>query len=161
MSGATTRPRRVLAVASGGGHWVQLRRIAPAFEEHDLRYVTVNETYRADVPDRPLYLVRDSTRWDKLGMLQLGLQMLWIFVRVRPHVVVSTGAAPGCLAIFLGRVFGARTIWLDSIANVDEISMSGRLVRRAAGLWLTQWSHLSTPDDDAAGMTPEYAGRVF
>ncbi|MEM9177968.1 MAG: UDP-N-acetylglucosamine--LPS N-acetylglucosamine transferase [Myxococcota bacterium] len=155
MSRGDAGRRRVLAVASGGGHWVQLRRIAPAFEAHDLRYVTVNESYRADVPDRTLYLVRDSTRWDKLGMLLLGLELLRIFVRVRPHVVVSTGAAPGCLAIFLGRVFGARTIWLDSIANVDEVSMSGRLVRRAAGLWLTQWSHLATEDG------PEYAGRVF
>jgi len=150
-----TGRRRVLAVASGGGHWVQLRRIVPAFEEHDLRYVTINDSYRADVPESPVYVVRDSTRWDKLGMLILGLQMLVVMLRVRPHVVVSTGAAPGCLAILLGRAIGARTIWLDSIANVEEVSMSGRLVRRVAGLWLTQWPHLSSADG------PEYAGRVF
>lgn len=155
MSALAAERRRVLAVASGGGHWVQLRRISPAFAAHDLRYVTVNESYRADAPDHTVYIVRDSTRWDKLGMLVLGFQLLSIFLRVRPQVVVSTGAAPGCLAIFLGRVFGARTIWLDSIANVDEVSMSGRLVRRAAGLWLTQWPHLATEDG------PEYAGRVF
>lgn len=149
------RRRRVLAVASGGGHWVQLRRIVPAFEGHDLRYVTINDSYRADVPDSAVYVVRDSTRWDKLGMLILGLQMLVVMLRVRPHVVVSTGAAPGCLAIILGRAIGARTIWLDSIANVEEVSMSGRLVRRVAGLWLTQWPHLSSADG------PEYAGRVF
>ncbi len=154
MSDPTGR-RRVLAVASGGGHWVQLRRIVPAFEEHDLRYVTINDSYRADVPESPVYVVRDSTRWDKLGMLILGLQMLVVMLRVRPHVVVSTGAAPGCLAILLGRAIGARTIWLDSIANVEEVSMSGRLVRRVAGLWLTQWPHLSSADG------PEYAGRVF
>ena len=149
------RRRRVLAVASGGGHWVQLRRIVPAFEGHDLRYVTINDSYRADVPESLVYVVRDSTRWDKLGMLILGLQMLVVMLRVRPHVVVSTGAAPGCLAILLGRAIGSRTIWLDSIANVEEVSMSGRLVRRVTGLWLTQWPHLSSADG------PEYAGRVF
>ncbi|HPG24875.1 MAG: UDP-N-acetylglucosamine--LPS N-acetylglucosamine transferase [Spirochaetaceae bacterium] len=149
------RRLRVLAVASGGGHWVQLRRVVPAFAEHDVAYVTINPSYRADVPDARVFIVRDSTRWDKLGMAILGLQMLWILIRVRPHVVVSTGAAPGCLAIVLGRLFGARTIWLDSIANVEEVSMSGRLVRRFAGLWLTQWPHLASE----AG--PEYAGRVF
>ena len=88
-------------------------------------------------------------------MMVLGLQLLWVLIRVRPHVVVSTGAAPGCLAILMGRVLGARTIWLDSIANVEAVSMSGRLVRRAAGLWLTQWPHLAVDEG------PEFAGRVF
>ena len=147
--------KRVLAVSSGGGHWVQLRRVVPAFEGHAVTYVTVNPSYRADVPDDQVLIVRDATQWDKLGMIVLGLQMLFVMLRVRPHVVISTGAAPGCLAIILGRVLGARTIWLDSIANVETVSMSGQLVRRFAGLWLTQWSHLA--EDEG----PAYAGRVF
>lgn len=147
--------KRVLAVSSGGGHWVQLRRVVPAFDGHAVTYVTVNPSYRADVPEHRLLVVRDATQWDKLGMSVLGLQMLWVMLRVRPDVVISTGAAPGCLAIILGRIFGARTIWLDSIANVETLSMSGRLVRRFAGLWLTQWSHLA--EDEG----PAYAGRVF
>ncbi|MAG31688.1 MAG: UDP-N-acetylglucosamine--LPS N-acetylglucosamine transferase [Deltaproteobacteria bacterium] len=150
-----SRKRKVLAVASGGGHWVQLRRIVPAFDGHDLSYVTINPNYRADVPNGRVFIVRDSTRWDRLGMAVLALQILWILVRIRPDVVVSTGAAPGCLAIILGRFLGCRTVWLDSIANVDEMSMSGRLVQRYSQLWLTQWSHL------AAENGPEYAGRVF
>lgn len=148
-------PRKILAVASGGGHWVQLQRVMPAFEHHDVTFVTIDPTYRADVPDAKVLIVRDSTQWDKLGMIRLALQMLWILIRVRPQVVISTGAAPGCMAIILGRVLGCRTVWLDSIANVDEISMSGRLVRRFSQLWLTQWSHLATADG------PRYAGRVF
>ena len=148
-------PRRVLAVASGGGHWVQLQRIVPAFAGHELTFVTIDPTYRADVPDQRVLIVRDSTRWDRLGMLRLSLQMLWVLLRVRPHVVVSTGAAPGCMAIVLGRLFGCRTIWLDSIANVEEMSMSGRLVRRFSQLWLTQWPHLAREDG------PQFAGRVF
>ncbi len=148
-------PRRVLAVASGGGHWVQLQRIVPAFAGHDVTFVTIDPTYRADVPNETVLIVRDSTRWDRLGMLRLALQMLWVLLRVRPHVVVSTGAAPGCMAIILGRLLGCRTIWLDSIANVEEMSMSGRLVRRFSQLWLTQWPHLAREGG------PQFAGRVF
>lgn len=150
-----TRPRRILAVASGGGHWVQLQRVMPAFAGQHVTFVTVDPAYREDVPDRTVLIVRDSTRWDRLGMLRLGVQMLGILLRVRPHVVISTGAAPGCMAILIGRLLGCRTIWLDSIANVEEMSMSGRLVRRFSQLWLTQWPHLA--DDEG----PEYAGRVF
>lgn len=151
----SARPRKILAVASGGGHWVQLRRIISAFDGEAVTYVTINPTYKTDVPDDRVFIVRDSTRWDRVGMTLLSLEILWILIRIRPHVVISTGAAPGCLAIILGRFMGCKTIWLDSIANVEEMSMSGRLVRRFSQLWLTQWPHLATEDG------PEYAGRVF
>ena len=144
-----------MAVASGGGHWVQLQRVMPAFEGHDVTFVTINPTYKADVPGERVLIVRDSTRWNKLGLIILGLQVFLSLIRIRPHIVVSTGAAPGFMAIVLGRLLGAKTVWLDSIANVEEVSMSGRMVRRWAVLWLTQWPHLATDDG------PKYAGRVF
>ena len=147
--------RRIMAVASGGGHWVQLQRVMPAFEDHDVTFVTINPTYKTDVPGDRVLIVRDSTRWNQLGLIVLGFQILWSLIRIRPHVVVSTGAAPGFMAIVLGRLLGAKTVWLDSIANVEKVSMSGRMVRPWAVLWLTQWPHLATDDG------PEYAGRVF
>lgn len=155
MGGTTGRRRRVLAVASGGGHWVQLLRVVPAFEGHQIVYVTINPVYRADVPDARVHIVNDATRWDKVGSALLALRILWILIRERPHAVVSTGAAPGCFAIILGRLLGARTVWLDSIANIERMSMSGELVKKWSHLWLTQWPHL------AAEGGPEFAGKVF
>ena len=65
------------------------------------------------------------------------------------------GVQDFALALVIGRILGARTIWLDSIANIEELSGSGRMVRRFADLWLTQWPHLAGPDG------PEYAGAVL
>jgi hypothetical protein len=49
-SEAIPSPRKkILAVSSGGGHWVQLLRLAPAFKGHDVVYVTVNRNYRGQV----------------------------------------------------------------------------------------------------------------
>jgi hypothetical protein len=58
-------------------------------------------------------------------------------------VVISTGAAPGCLVALLGHLAGARVIWLDSITNVHRLSLSGRLVRPFADLFLVQWPALA------------------
>ena len=57
----------------------------------------------------------------------------------RPSVVISTGAAPGILSCFWGKLLGAKVVWLDSIANTEKLSMSGRMVRPFADLVLTQW----------------------
>lgn len=146
---------KVLAVASGGGHWVQLRRVVPAFDGMEIVYVTISEAYRDDVPGARLHVVNDATRWNKLGLLVQAWRLFGIVLRERPDVVFSTGAAPGFLAILFGRMIGARTIWLDSIANAEQLSLSGRLAGHVAGLWLTQWEHLASTGG------PRFEGRVF
>jgi len=146
---------KVLAVSSSGGHWVQLRRVTPAFSDCEIVYVTTAASYRDEVAPCRFHAVRDATRWDRIGSAVLGGQIARIVARERPDIVLSTGAAPGCFAIVFGRLLGARTIWLDSLANVERMSLSGRLVRPFAGLWLTQW-----PELEGAGGA-EYAGAVF
>jgi exopolysaccharide biosynthesis glucuronosyltransferase PssD len=146
---------KVLAVASSGGHWVQLRRVIPAFAGFEVIYVTVLESYRSQVPENRFYRVNDATRWNKLSMIALALRLAWIMAKEKPGVVISTGAAPGYFALLLGRWFGARTIWIDSMANIEHISMSGARVGRYADLWLTQWPHLAKSEG------PHYAGGVL
>lgn len=150
-----SKRQRVLLVASGGGHWVQLLRLRPAFEGHDCHFVTVAPGYRGDIGDAPFHCVVDATRWERLRMLRLAVRMLWLILRIRPDVVVATGAAPGYFAVRFGGWVGARSIWVDSMANVDRLSMAGELAGRYASLWLTQWPHLASDDG------PEYRGTVL
>ncbi len=151
----SSRPPRVLALSSGGGHWIELLRLRPAFAGAELHFASVNEDYRADVPDVSFHRIPDATRWNKVALLWLLWRLLWLLLRVRPDVIVTTGAAPGYLAIRLGRLLRARTVWLDSIANVDELSLSGRMAGKHADLWLTQWPHLARPEG------PKFQGAVL
>ncbi|WP_225117663.1 UDP-N-acetylglucosamine--LPS N-acetylglucosamine transferase [Bradyrhizobium sp. BRP22] len=147
--------RKLLAVSSGGGHWVQLLRIKRAFEDCEVIFVTVHESYRAQVSEHKFYVVNDANRWTKLALLKSAWRLAWIIWNEKPDIVLSTGAAPGYLALRFGRIIGARTIWLDSIANVEQLSMSGDRIGHCADLWLTQWPHLARPDG------PHYIGSVL
>jgi UDP-N-acetylglucosamine:LPS N-acetylglucosamine transferase len=135
--------KRILAVASGGGHWAQLRRLRPAFDGHDVAYLTTDEGHRPEVGTARFYAVRDGNRSSKLALLASAVQIGCVLLRERPDVVISTGAAPGYLAIRGAKLLGARTVWIDSVANVDELSLSGRLASEKADLCLTQWPHLA------------------
>ncbi len=149
------RRKTILAVSSGGGHWVELVRLRAAFRGHDVVWATVSAAYGAHVPGEQLRVVRDATRWDRLGAARSALSVLRLLLAERPDVVVSTGALPGFFAVLFGKRLGARTVWIDSIANVEELSLSGRSARRHADLWLTQWPELAR----AGG--PLYAGTVL
>jgi UDP-N-acetylglucosamine:LPS N-acetylglucosamine transferase len=142
-------------VASSGGHWTQLMRIIPAFTAYEVVFVTVLKSYRSQVPENKFYLINDANRWNKLRLVLVALKLAWILGKERPDVVVSTGAAPGYFALRLGRLFGAKTIWIDSMTNIERLSMSGSLVGRHADLWLTQWPHLAKSEG------PHYGGAVL
>jgi UDP-N-acetylglucosamine:LPS N-acetylglucosamine transferase len=150
----TSGRRKVLAVASAGGHWVQLMRILPSVDNADVVFITTGRGYEDQVGRASLSVVCDASRASKLRLSVMIVQIAVLVARIRPDVVISTGAAPGYVALRAGRLLGARTIWLDSIANVDEMSLSGRMVRPYADLWLTQWPHL------ARSGGPLYAGSV-
>jgi len=133
---------------------VQLLRLRPAFAGHTVTYVTVREDYRSDLDaaeQERFRVVVDATEWQRLLLVKLFAQLIWAVLRTRPHVVVTTGAAPGLMAIAAGRAIGAKTMWIDSIANVEEISKSGRISRRIAARCLTQWPELAADDVIHAG----------
>lgn len=137
---------KVLALSSGGGHWVQLLRLRPAFANCDVVFATVNEGYRANLAAGSEFrIIPDANRWNKLGLLKVLFAIFRLLWRERPDVVISTGAAPGYFAVRIGNLLGARTIWVDSVANGEELSLSGQKAGPHAALWLTQWAHLAKP----------------
>lgn len=156
-----TRPVHVMAISSAGGHWVQLMRLRPAWDGLAVSYVTTDPGL--EVPLRTeagavalrFYVIAEANRWQKARLVKQLSQLVVVFLRTRPDVVITTGAAPGYFALRLGRLFGARTIWVDSMANAEEMSLSGQHAKAHADLWLTQWEHLATPDG------PSFLGSVL
>ncbi|WP_340680670.1 hypothetical protein [Paraglaciecola sp.] len=147
--------KKVLAVASGGGHWKQLILIKSAFADCNVKYVTTISGLPEQEGISNFELVKDSNQTEKLALLITLWQVFLIVLKYRPDVVISTGAAPGIWAILAGRLFGAKTIWLDSIANAEQLSLGGKISKKIAHTVLTQWDHL------ADGTKIIYRGSVF
>ena len=123
---------------------MQLRRLRQAFEDCDLAYLTTDPGYRHDVGAARFYTTKDANRWNKVALAMSALKIAWVVLKERPDVVVTTGAAPGYFALRFAKLIGARTMWVDSIANVEELSMSGRMASKHVDRCLTQWPHLAS-----------------
>lgn len=138
--------KKVLAIASVGGHWIQLLRLKNALIDTEVIFMSTKESFASMVPNYKFYAVTDSNRWNKLKLIQTFFEVFRIILKERPQVIITTGAAPGLMGIIIGRFLGCRTIWVDSIANVETLSMSGKIAKKFATRVYTQWPDLAKSD---------------
>lgn len=147
---------KILAIASRGGHWLELLRLNKVWIGQDVFFITNDPHLRSYVASGSNFsTVIDASMDNKLRLMFLAVQVLWKILIIRPDVVISTGAAPGYFALFWGKLLGAKTVWVDSIANAEELSLAGKKVGKFADVWLTQWPELEGPNG------PLYKGSVF
>jgi UDP-N-acetylglucosamine:LPS N-acetylglucosamine transferase len=135
--------KRLLAIASGGGHWIELMRLEPIFSDYDTVFVSMFENYRTSVKDRRCYVIPDASRFRLSTFLPIFWLALRILMRERPHAVITTGSAPMLPILLLARLFGARTLWIDSIANPEVLSTSGRIAKRIVHRCVAQWPEVA------------------
>lgn len=114
-----------------------------ALDPYDTIYATTNVELARREGIADAITVPDSNRDVPFRAAWSFLQCCRMVFRLRPSVIITTGALPGLFCIVAGWMLGARTIWIDSIANSDRPSMSGAWALRFATVWLTQWRHLS------------------
>jgi UDP-N-acetylglucosamine:LPS N-acetylglucosamine transferase len=148
---------RVCLVASTGGHLTQLLRVEESWKGYETFCITT-----ADVGGGRLekygkvHIVGDCNREHPLRAVVVLIRCMKIILCERPDVVISTGAAPGCISCFLAKLIGAKVAWLDSIANTEKLSMSGRIIRPFADLILSQWPDVAQKYNNVA-----YVGSVI
>ena len=147
---------KILAVASIGGHWIQLLRIAKGLEaDFDVVYCSTHEKCATMVLGHTFHKIDDFSRWNAWKLPFALWKLIRIIRQEKPSAGFTTGAAPGLTALLAAKLCRVKTIWIDSVANVETLSASGKMARRFADRVYTQWENLS--DNDRI----MYAGNIF
>lgn len=161
MASRIRRAPLVLAVASSGGHWLQLKRLRKSWTGCEVHLATNCLNQVIIESDWTVHQIPDGSRRDRLGLARTAMTLHRLVKKLRPDMVVSTGAAPGLIALMVGKLSGAKCVWLDSIANSQRLSLSGKLARPFADMWLTQWPELAKPSRFLPFKRPQFLGAVL
>lgn len=149
------KKRKIIAVSSIGGHWIQLLRIVKSLErDMSIVYISTNIGCKMMVEGHTFYCIKDFSRWNAYLLFPAFITAIKLIVRESPDAVVSTGAAPGLIWLFAAKLCGKKTIWIDSVANIQKLSMSGYIASKFVSRTYTQWEHL-------ADSHTLYVGNVF
>lgn len=114
-----------------------------AFEGHQARFATTLKGAGDLIGLPDVIIIPDCNRDRPFRAAYAALRIGLLVLRMRPQVIISTGALPGVIALAIGKRIGARTIWVDSIANAEEFSMAGKKARKYSDLWLSQWPEVA------------------
>lgn len=144
---------KILLVCSSGGHLTQMQALSPAFEGHEVRWVTYEGGRTDDMKaDRLPYIGLRPHRY------LTSLVLAWrILRRERPDVLVSTGSEIAIPFLVLARWFGVHTIYVESVTRVKTPSGTGRVAMRRADDLYVQWPSLR----EAFGPRARYEGGLL
>jgi beta-1,4-N-acetylglucosaminyltransferase len=135
---------RICLAASAGGHLNQLLRLTDSWKGYKTFSITTTPVVAEKLRKYGTsYVVGESNRQHLRRVIRVLIRCISIIFKERPNVVISTGASVGCMTCVLGKLLGAKIIWIDSITNVNQISLSGKIVRDIADLFLVQWPELA------------------
>ncbi len=141
--------KKVLFISSTGGHFNELMQLSPLFEKYDYRIITekdkANESLKNKYGEK-LYFLPYGTRAKLLTYIfkyfYLCLKTIYLYFKIRPKVIVTTGthtAGPMC---YLGKIFGTKIIYIETFANRNTKTATGRLIYPIADLFIVQWKEM-------------------
>lgn len=159
-SQAPRKPQHLMLAASFGGHWKQLMVIESLLwsNERRLSFVSTSPETPSEAIGANYYQVPDCNADERLKALRCLGSGLSLMLRLRPDLLITTGALPGLLLAVAAKLTGTRVIWVDSVANAECLSASGRMASRFVDLCCTQWEHLADADSPKG---PLYLGSVL
>lgn len=159
----TGKPSHLMLAASFGGHWKQLMVIESLLNPHEGRRLSFVSTSREPPPEvsgAGYYPIPDCNAGERFNALRCLGRSLGLMRRLRPDLLITTGALPGLLLAVAAKLTGSRVIWVDSVANAECLSTSGRMASRFVDLCCTQWEHLADRGSPN-GKGPVYLGSVL
>jgi len=147
----------LLLVCSTGGHLQQLLALREAWGGYTRVWVTFDKSDARSLlhGEEVVYAYGPTNR--SVKNLLRNLLVAWRTLRdVRPRVVLTTGAGVAVPFAWLGRLHGARLVYVESFTRIDEPSLTCRLVAPVADRVYAQWPELVRSVPKA-----HYAGTVF
>lgn len=135
---------KICLVCSSGGHFMQVYSLRALWEKYDHFWVTFNKQDTAHLlnGEEVYYAFMPTNRNIKNFIRNLFLAFR-ILTKNRPEVVISIGAGVGVPFLYAAKLLKIRTIFIETLSRINDLSLSGKLVYPVADHFIVQWPELA------------------
>ena len=141
--------KRVMFIASTGGHLtelLQLKKMFPKYEYCLITEKTKSNLYLKDIYKENIHFLIYGTKHHLFTyvfkLLCNCFISLFYYLKYRPNYIITTGvhtAGPMCC---LGKIFGSKVIYIETFANMVTKTSTGRILYPICDKFIVQWESM-------------------
>lgn len=141
--------KKVLFISSTGGHLNELMQLSPLFDKYNYYIITekdkATESLKTKYNKKISYLKYGSRKkfftYPFIFIFNC-FKSFYYYIKIRPKYIVTTGTHTAVPMCYLGKLFGSKIIFIETFANIDTKTLSGKLVYPIANLFIVQWEEM-------------------
>lgn len=141
MKKSNSRNVKICFVSSSGGHYEQLRQLKPLLSKYHGIWITEKTDFSCSA-DYYLPSTGSNDIWVIWRMFIMTITTFYIWMKEKPDVVVTTGSLIAIPFLLLSKIFGKKSVYIETFARVRDGSRAGKLGYRIADLFIYQWEEL-------------------
>ncbi|MCK4859828.1 MAG: hypothetical protein KAS87_04650, partial [Candidatus Omnitrophica bacterium] len=148
---------KICLACSSGGHLAQMMELKEVYGRYNHFFVTYRSADTIELAEKEkVYFLTAPRRRNPALVMQNFLHSLWIFIKEKPDIVLTTGAGVALPMCYIAKLYRKKIIFIESFSRVEKPSLFGRLVYHIANLTIVQWEPLLKYYKEA-----KYGGPIF
>ena len=144
MSNDNKKKLKICLVGSSGGHLTHLYMLKPFWEKHDRFWVTFDkEDARSLLRGEKFYSAYYPSNRSLKALIINTWRALKILPKERPDLIISSGAAAAVPFFWLGKLFRAKTIYIEVFDRIDAPTIAGKLCYPVTDKFIVEWDEMT------------------
>ena len=134
---------KICLVGSSGGHLAHLNMLKPFWKDQERFWVTFDkEDARSILKDEKMYSCHFPTNRNLKNLIKNTFLAIKVLKREKPDVIISSGAAVAVPFFYIGKLFGAKTVYIEVFDRIDKPTVTGKLVYPVTDKFIVQWAEM-------------------
>ncbi len=141
--------KRILFIASTGGHLNELLQLKVLFKEYNSYLITEKDISTQGLQIDGIKKIRYLTYGTRSKILVYPFvfiyncfKSLFYYLKIKPKVIITTGTHTAVPMCYIGKIFGSKIIFIETFANKNTRTLSGRMVYPISDLFIIQWKEM-------------------
>lgn len=131
---------KVCLVGSSGGHLTHLYMLKSFWCEKDRFWVTFDkEDAKSLLKGEKVYPCYYPTNRSVKALIKNFFIAWKVLRREKPDLIISSGAAVAVPFFYLGKLFGAKLIYIEVFDRIDKPTVTGKIVYPIVDKFIVQW----------------------
>jgi UDP-N-acetylglucosamine:LPS N-acetylglucosamine transferase len=134
---------KICLVGSSGGHLTHLYMLKSFWKDKDRFWVTFDkEDARSILKGEKVYSCYYPSNRSIKALIINTVRALKILPKEKPDLIISSGAAPAIPFFWIGKIMGAKTIYIEVFDRINDTTISGKLVYPVTDKFIVQWEEM-------------------